>query len=437
MKLEGFTSNQEESKKEDQLEQTPKHLLEDNPWAEGGLDLYKEKNKDRPDRVEAVREAIYTMFDQEINNSVLFESKETGATFPWSVVRVGDLAKELYKKSHPDFDPEKLERLSEDHKSKKDFLVTSFLTTANGNIFTFADHVYHQVMMALPEAFRALDEGREPEEIEIYTLGSPTNEVGLMSPQFTEEANKDPFGAYGKLYAEFVREHGLSKTIGGKKTELTFSGISMGGSFATEAAKRLIEQRVVTQDRKENTEENLPYLRINMYTPAGLNNDSFLRHLQTVVGFIGEGTYQGLTNPVVRKVAPNEGKTVQRLNEIYIKKGIMPHMEPDQKAAKKKLLLGIIKQLVSGVPVDPTIKANEIIGLSDPLMYSRKRNKEAKRQKEKHGESLGAHTLPRTGENRRVFGIDMSHTIPFYRENELKRWDRVADILIEMQKKKE
>ena len=41
-------------------------------------------------------------------------------------------------------------------------------------------------MRALPAALTALENGQEPEDTEIYTLGFPTNELGTMDAPFTD-----------------------------------------------------------------------------------------------------------------------------------------------------------------------------------------------------------------------------------------------------------
>ena len=85
--------------------------------------------------------------------------------------------------------------------------------------------------------------------------------------------------------------------------------------------------------------------------------------------------------------------------------------------------------------MDENVKSNEIIGRRDPTLYSPKRHLQAL-IKEFKPSSLGSSITPREHKNRRVFGgVKMSHTLPFYRENEMRRWDKVAEEILRLKKK--
>ena len=75
------------------------------------------------------------------------------------------------------------------------------------------------------------------------------------------------------------------------------------------------------------------------------------------------------------------------------------------------------------------------MGMHDPLMFTFERSKKLREQREKHKDSLGEAIISsEDAPNERVFGTRMSHRIPFYRENEWKRWDAVAQVLRELKK---
>ena len=86
----------------------------------------------------------------------------------------------------------------------------------------------------------------------------------------------------------------------------------------------------------------------------------------------------------------------------------------------------IVQKLIQGVPIDPNLVANKLVGTVDPTLYSMERNRKLTKQKEEHPNSLGSHTIRESHPNQRTFGVQMSHTIPFFRASEFKRWDKVV-----------
>ncbi len=410
------------------------HLLESFPWGDAGLAGYSEWAKGDPGRVEIMKDVIYTFLDQELRNTGIYESGAEGAAFPWTVIRVKELARALVEKygqlppAAEEISSPPPQSSAEERIVKKEFVMTSFLATFHGHPFTFCEEAMHQALRALPDAIRATSEGREPDDIEIYTLGSPTNELGMISPEFSERMNEDPFGALGRLYAGFVENTALQNRNPDQRTELNFTGISMGSNMAAEAAKALLDRGEVTQSREKNRDATVPHLTMNMYTPAGLN-ESPLRHAKIPVGFVMEGMYQLARNPGVRRIAFGEKDFLENIKRIYEPRGIRAHMESEQKSRKEGVLKSILTKISHGVPVAENLKANELIGLKDPTMFSFKRSRQAKAKRAEHGETLAGAMLDRNNPNRRKFGIQMSHTIPFFRPSEFKRWDRIAELL--------
>lgn len=413
------------------------HLVEDFPWGDAGLDEYAKARKDSPEKIAVMKEVLYTFLDQEIKNTSIFEAQ--GASFPYTVIRVKELAKALYKAYNPTFPnrSNESEKTHEKELSKKhvEFVMTSVLATVHGHPFTFCEEAIRQSMRALPSALEALENGEEPEDIEIYTLGFPTNELGTMNESFTNAMVASPFKTLGSLYGETVETLALRNRQSNKKVNLTFTGFSMGANFAAEAATALIEKGLVTQSQEDSSSQ-LPHLSLNLYIPAGLNESS-LRKFQIGLGFLAEGAVQMATNPVVRTIAPNEGKFLDELKGVLQQKGITAHMDTEEAARKNKVtsLTGsIVQQLIRGVPINPNLRANKVVGTLDPTMYSRSRNSRLAEQKKDYSGSLGAHTIREDHPNQRTFGIKMSHTPPFFRESEFKKWDKIVESIQRLSK---
>ena len=94
-----------------------------------------------------------------------------------------------------------------------------------------------------------------------------------------------------------------------------------------------------------------------------------------------------------------------------------------------KGIRSIIGGVTKGKPLPENVKVNEIAGIYDPLMFSLKRKRALEAQRDAHKGSLAESIVKQENEKERVFGVRMSHRIPFYRENEMKRWDVLAHIL--------
>lgn len=406
------------------------HMLDMFPWGDAGLHEYAKARKETPENIAAMKEVIYTFLDQEVQNTRIFESP--GASFPYTVIRVADLARALYRASSGEVAST---NMPEGALPKKhiEFVMTSALLTIHGHPFTFCEEAMHQTMRALPTALEALENGEEPEDIEVYTLGFPTNELGSMEEDFTNAMVEAPFKTLGSLYGESVETLALKNLNPDQQTELVFSGVSMGANFAAEAAVMLLDKGLVTQSREETKK---PHLTLNLYTPAGMN-ESMFRTPQIGLGFAAEGIVQMSSNPVVKEIAPNEGKFLEKLKPVLQKQGMYPHMDHEQVKRKNKVTSftgSIVKKLVQGVPVRPDLIANKIVGMKDPTLYSMKRNRALAEQNEDHSDSLGAHSIRESNPNQRTFGVEMSHTIPFFRESEFKRWDRVVEKLQALKK---
>ncbi|MEI7513349.1 MAG: hypothetical protein WCJ74_01875, partial [bacterium] len=243
------------------------------PQAEAVISLYKEKFEDNPERIEKLKEIFDVFLEQSLTNSDVYSSKELKASFPWTVVRLQDIAKKLFKKNYKGDQVFNIENTDEEiTKNKKlEFIFGSAFAYSHGDAFAFTEEAMHQIIKRLPSAIKALQQGLEPEDFEVFTLGMPTNTFGEISTDFSDNLKKDSYEYMGRLYSEFVTE----KTASEKdvKQNIKFYGISMGGGFAAKTGEKLLENKVVTQE-SENVDgvsvENKPYLQIQSMVPVSM-----------------------------------------------------------------------------------------------------------------------------------------------------------------------
>jgi len=398
----------------------------------------KEKNKEE---IEALKEIIYSYIEQRVENTYLYKSEKIGASFVYSVTNTADLAKQLYSKFNKGKNLEFKKDKLESNKSEKDFMfVGGLVNTKGGNEYVSQEEVIHRMIEEIPRALESLKDGKEPKNKEIYTFGSPTNELGNVSEKFVENL-KDNNAAeqLGLLYAESISSMLSKDSESLKATNIYFNGISMGAGFAIETAKKLIADGVVTQSHEV---ANKPFLQVQINIPPGQSAISEkIKKWQIPIGFAIQVANSLITDSYMRKVMMGDKAFIDSKNSILTEKGIKADMSPEQSDLKKKALSLILKNLTSGIPIPENIKVTELIGTSDPLMYSHKFSKKVKEQKSKfkneEDKPLGENIVKNKGnENRRTFGINTSHNIPFLRDSEFNRLKKAAESLVDLMKGK-
>lgn len=395
---------------------------------EGAISIYKKEFKDEsPERIEKLREIFKTFFKQELENTKVYESKE-GATFPYTSINISKFAKELYKEHSKTPLQENSLNPRENQHSKKEFVIGSFLLPVHGNEFTFVEEAMTQAITNLPRALEDLKNGLEPEEIEIYTFGSPTNLLGKMTPEFFDELGKDPMHKLGNLYAELIEQKIYPQE--GKnlpKTSVELYGISMGGGMAAIAGEKLLETKKFTQEhQKKNIENRLPYLAIRSEAPVSLSR-SKIKKIQIPVAFVLDAIKEIATNSYLRKGIFEGDEFFKQVNAVLAKRGINEDMSPEQKKMKEKSLKSIINSLGNELILNPDLKINEIYGLHDLTSYTFSLARDAKEQNKEHPDTLGSTLVPSQRENSRTFTTQMSHGRPFFkRSSELKRMKKAT-----------
>lgn len=393
------------------------------PHGEEIVRLFEKEYPGDPTQVEKAKEIFEIFFQQEMKNIEIFKSRE-GVDYPYTHINVGALAKELYQKySATPLNP--LEKNTEQPSIKKEFVFESFLTTTNGNPFTFVEEAMHQAVMHLPRAIENLKNNIEPENMEIYTIGSPTNLLGKMTPEFYNDLKNDPFRKLGRIYAELVKEKINSVKDKNNKISVELYGISMGAGIAAMTGEELLENNEFTQEpQREGVENRKPFLQIEAMLPVAFS-PSKIKQFQIPVGFFYDSIKGLITNPYIKKIAGGEASFIKQVNTELAKKGIYENMSPEQKEMKSKSMPRLILALGKGLTLKPGTIVDEIYGLKDATTYTRTLKNEAQVQQAKSPNTLGSTITPRQKENSRNFVVNASHAdIPaanFNRSSEQRR----------------
>lgn len=405
---------------------------------------------------EAVKDIFYEFIEQRIEGAGVYKSERHDAAFPWGVTNTGELAKKLY--AHYAGQEKIAELAPNTEKRRVEVMFTSLQFIQSGSQFAFMEEAMHQMIKDLPAALADIEAGKEPNVNEIYTLGSPTNELGAVSIGFVDKLKDGKaFDEFGSLYAEFIESKilgekgklGAENISGAENVSLLLYGQSMGASFATGTAKHLIEDGRVTQTPKQEGDADaaaidLPFMQVRLDMPVGSSDLSLIRkHAQIVAGFFLDALYTAKTDPYLRKVMMKDKEFLSSVQGIFTENGMPPQMSEEQVKLKKEGILKTITSLLSETAVPENIKVTKVIGTYDPLMYSLRSHLDMIEKGDIGKGSLGESLVPRpkddtetdnlgsddtTGpENERKFAINMHHAMPYFRENELKRMLRAVE----------
>ncbi len=407
------------------------------PHGEEAVRSFEKEYPGNKEQVEKVKEIFETFFKQEMENIQIFKSKE-GVEFPYTKISIAKLAKELYAKNAVKPLKDNLEKNNQRTSIEKEFIFGSFLAVENGTPFTFTEEAMHKAVMYLPRALESLKSGQEPEDREVYTLGSPTNLLGKMTPEFFNGLKEDPFRNLGRVYSELIKEKISSANENNNTTSIELFGISMGAGLAAMTGEKLLEDEQFTQESQpEDTKERKIFLQIKAEVPVTLSR-SKIKKIQIPVGFIIEVAKGIMQNPYIRKVGGGESKFVKKMDAELAKRGIHENMSSEQKEMKKKSITNLMLALGRGLNLKPETKVDEIFGLHDLTTFTSSFKKDAKIQSEEHPDTLGSTVVPRTREESRTSAVNANHSdIPasnFYRSSELRRIKVAAEKLLELGK---
>ena len=431
--------NRRKPQSSQESKETPKeHPV--SPYAEAVIAAFDRhyRSEATPERRAMVREIVETFFHETLQNINLHTAKEHTAAYPWGVIDTGTLAKKLHERvTNTQAGPLKLTATSSEKTfKKKEFIFGSLLFRMHGTPFMYQEEALHQLVKNIPAALQAIERGEEPESLQVYTFGSPTNLLGTMSPQFQQEMKeRGAFEAFGDLYANHIAA--ILSEENNPDTKVRLYGMSLGGALAVAVAQNLLERHAVTQE----AEEKRPHLQVRIEeAPASSHTPPGLKALQTGAGFFLDGAFATARDPYVKAVWGAEKQFVRDVNAHLTSRSENPlaeDMSPEQKKMKQAGLRSLVGALLKGRAIPPHMKVTEIVGLNDPLLFSplfigKAAYQRATRfDKETGKRPLHRHLVIREGADgeRKRYGIRMPHVPPFYRENELKRLERAAEYL--------
>jgi hypothetical protein len=415
------------------------------PHVEAVLEIFEKRFKEKaPVNIETIRDIFYTFFEQAVENTQIYSSEKNGASFPYTVINTAELSKIAYSHYKTLSPTKELNTTEQKPKHKMEFVLGSFLDTNNGNQFTFFEEAMHQFVKELPKALEDIEQGIEPGNKDVYVLGSPTNELGTVSPEFSDRVkNGNAFKEFGVLYTEFVDSQLPKDETQRKDTSLFLYGISMGGSLATQTAEQLLAGGKVTQSHEASQQS---FMQVRADTLPGAST-SPIKRWQIPLGFVADSVFTIATNAYTKVAILKQKEGAGAVNKLLAKRDIVPNMTPEQKKMKNEILYGgsnvvsgtlkgkygVLNDLFKGIPIDKNLKVTEVRGMYDPLQYSSKFNADVKTQKAEHLGSLGENLVSRT-DGRRTFAINQAHTFVFFRENELQRIEKAALALEKLKK---
>ncbi len=408
------------------------------PNGEEAVRLFEKEYPGNPEQVKKAKEIFETFFRQEMSNITIYKSKE-GIEYPYTNINIANLAKELYEKYSGKTLRGNLEKNTEQPSIKREFVLESFLTTTNGSPFTFCEEAMHQAVMNLPRALENLKNDIEPENVEVYTLGSPTNLLGKMTPKFYEDLKDNPFKKLGEIYAELIKEKtGNINNDSNAKTFVELYGISMGAGLAAMTGEKLLEDEKFTQEKQPNDTKNKKIeINIRAVLPVTLSR-STIKQIQIPVGFLYDSIKGLLNNSYVRKIGGGESNFIKSVNAELAKRDIRENMDKEQKEMKEKSMSRLILALGKGLTLKPETKVDEIYGLKDSTTITPSLKKDAREQKEKHPDTLGSIIIPGKREGSRTFVTNATHAeIPaanFNRQSEQRRIKVAVEKLKELKK---
>jgi hypothetical protein len=377
------------------------------------------------EQVTAVKEIFREFFEEQALRSELFRSSKRDAAFLHSAIDSAVLAKKLYERAAGSLPPLAAREGGARH---QEYIFSSFFSPKNPSaLYVFFEQGVNQLVRELPAAFEAIGQGKEPEPHIVHYLGSPTRDLGHVSPGFVRSLEQESaFDVYGELYAELV-ERDVAKG-----DEVVFRGISLGAPQALAAAKALVEAGALSQDR----DADAPHLAIRIDTPPAENQTQSLpASVQVPAGFALDGIKALLSDPMSRASAnPFTGSVVEDLKPLLAKQGISEEMSDADIALKKQAIQAVFDDFYKGYPVPEGLKVTEVLGTKDTTMLAplsgarREMAKAVAEQKEAHGGSLGG-AMVSTERDRRTFAADMGHAIPNITPTVLRRLRRAAQAL--------
>lgn len=408
------------------------------PHGEAALKAFEKTFPNNPDKVAAMKRVLDVFFQQEMDNTRIF-TDESGAILPYTRINITEFARALTGISSASQQVE-----TETPKHKKVFIVPSFPALQNGHQFTFVEFAMKQAVKYLPQVARDLQEGKTPPDIEVYTLGSPTNKKwGEVTPEYVGRLEKDAYGTLSKTYSGFAEQQLPRNKEARVKTALVFIGDSMAGSMAAGAVENLITSGVATQESLKR-QEGLPFVQVIMDAPVTINPSKH-RQRALMPGFVIDSLHALATSSHLRKTALRERKFLESLEPVLAERGINSHEGKAEIKLKRRGHKAVIDAMYNKkMTVDASkVRVNIRRGMYDltipPFEFARRARNKLRSYREKGGRvPIGKYLIPDTkldvinanGRNAREFAVRGTHIFPIiFTEKEMRRWGKTLDRL--------
>jgi|SRR3989344_2195063 len=338
----------------------------------------KEFVKSYPEQREALRTVLKEIDTQAIENFDVFHSKEfPDVSFSYSRLTVTpEIVKKLATQNSPDTVPaptdaetdEKVEGKEEGLNAKRHdyFLFAALVLPPDGHAFTAQDLAIDRYIRLMSRVAAALSRGETPPEVNVYLLGAPTGLGGSVTPEWKKKLEENGFEEYGKLYAEFIKQHEPSDPAQGKEPHIVLQGASKGAIVAEKTSHYLPEKLLAhTQRLLDN--------------PIGDHTDQprvirWLKGAQIAPGFAIEFMHHK-SSDIMKGLMAQGGVFIKYLSK---EKGI-PEDGKEQASLKRWTAAAEVLAFIKGTPLD-TEKTRSFIrrGISDPVTYSSQREHEVR-----------------------------------------------------------
>jgi hypothetical protein len=383
------------------------------PNGENAIDSFKRALGEKPgsERIRTLRDLMNRFSTTEVDNFNIFTTKD-GVSFPYTSINIKEFVKKVYRA----YSGKKLLKLKPNSNSKeKYFVFTSSPLPQNGHPFTFVEKAMQLTIEKLLDMIKDVEEGREPQDFEVITLGFPTNSRwGQITNEYAEKMKADAFGTLGETYFDLIKFYQFDF-----HTKCTFYGFSMGGNIAIETAKRAIEKGTLDPNN----------LKILIDSPVVPKKE--LSKIGITVLFV-LGAVIELWRPIseipatIKQLMPRyENKLLDEVDKILRNRHNNPIKAfvttPEQTNIKKKSLDSLVIQLGKGLKIDPGLPEVTLRrGIYDPISTSKEWRKEIKKSK------MGLRSIG----NIREYPVRAGHLIPFFDKEEMQRWAKSIDSLL-------
>lgn len=364
------------------------------------------------------------MWDLQVEGTQLFTTEDGRISTPYTRIDITKYAETLLGQ---DFSQLPSDETRPENKQLISF--PSVLAPENGHITSFIEPVFHRYVVALTGILADVKRGVRPQNVSALTLGAPTVLFGKVDQKFVADLKTEGIKPWARVYSQLV-EQNLPKTPEEKaKTQITFHGISMGGSFAAATAEDLVLRKVVSQHNKEKGKpvtDDLPNLVVLMEAPTGLHTGG-RQNLRIKLGF-GIGTaISFLRDSYQRRATFTERQLTKDLIPVFANKGIGVNMSPDQEKLKKQAIGTVVEELVKGIPVGSEVRAHTMRGRYDLTAVDWRSL--FKRRAPNEDETLGRNLLPPGAPNLQEFEIDSTHARKYFYSGEFQKWAKLSDML--------